>query len=154
MLEGPIDTAPLEKEAKKAALNASRVTKRTMAAIQCPVELSIRVIGGKWKPVILWHLRDQKKRFGELRREIKGITVKMLAQQLRELEQDGIIDRKVFYEVPPRVEYSLTQMGRDLDPVLFELAKWGQMFRTKMGLSSEASCATKTVDGVEKAVNI
>src|SRR6185437_1571465 len=93
-------------------------SKRALASINCPVELAIRIIGGKWKPVIIWHLRENKKRFGELKREIKGITVKMLAQQLRELEQDGLIDRKMFYEVPPRVEYSLTSLGQSLEPAL------------------------------------
>ncbi len=107
-------------------------SKRALSSIHCPVELAIRVIGGKWKPVIMWHLRENKKRFGELKREIKGITVKMLAQQLRELEQDGLIDRKMFYEVPPRVEYSLTDLGRSLEPALNALCEWGRTFRTTL----------------------
>ncbi len=107
-------------------------SKRALASINCPVELAIRIIGGKWKPVIIWHLRDNKKRFGELKREIKGITVKMLAQQLRELEYDGLIARKMYYEVPPRVEYSLTDLGRKLDPALKELKEWGTEFRTQL----------------------
>jgi len=107
-------------------------SKRALASINCPVELAIRIIGGKWKPVIIWHLRDNKKRFGELKREIKGITVKMLAQQLRELEYDGLIARKMYYEVPPRVEYSLTDLGRQLDPALKELKVWGTEFRTQL----------------------
>ena len=106
--------------------------KRALASVHCPVELAIRIIGGKWKPVIIWHLRDSKKRFGELKREIKGITVKMLAQQLRELEQDGLVDRKMFYEVPPRVEYSLTDLGRSLEPALRELGAWGKKYRSKL----------------------
>jgi DNA-binding HxlR family transcriptional regulator len=107
-------------------------SKRALASINCPVELAIRIIGGKWKPVIIWHLRDNKKRFGELKREIKGITVKMLAQQLRELEYDGLISRKMYYEVPPRVEYSLTDLGRNLDPALKELKDWGIVFRDQL----------------------
>ena len=106
--------------------------KRALASVHCPVELAIRIIGGKWKPVIIWRLRDSKKRFGELKREIKGITVKMLAQQLRELEQDGLVDRKMFYEVPPRVEYSLTDLGRSLEPAIRELGAWGKEYRSKL----------------------
>jgi DNA-binding HxlR family transcriptional regulator len=108
-------------------------SKRALDSSDCPVELAIRIIGGKWKPVILWHLREDKKRFGELKREITGITVKMLAQQLRELEQDGLVSRKMFYEVPPRVEYSLTEIGRSMDPILTALCDWGKDYRTKTG---------------------
>ncbi len=107
-------------------------SKRALASVHCPVELAIRLIGGKWKPVIIWRLRESKKRFGELKREIKGITVKMLAQQLRELEHDGLIDRKMFYEVPPRVEYSLTSLGRSLEPALRELANWGRSYQAML----------------------
>ncbi len=109
-------------------------SKRTLEAAKgkCPVELAIRIIGGKWKPVILWHLKASTKRFGELKRTITGITVKMLAQQLRELEQDGIISRKMYYEVPPRVEYSLTDMGRSLDPVLSAMSAWGKEYKEKV----------------------
>lgn len=109
-----------------------RTAYATSENFKCPVELAIRIIGGKWKPIILWHLREDKKRFGELKREISGITVKMLAQQLRELEQDGILARKMFYEVPPRVEYSLTDIGRSLEPVMNELCNWGTMYREKI----------------------
>ena len=108
-------------------------SKRAQDSSQCPVELAIRIIGGKWKPVILWHLKDDKKRFGELKREIVGITVKMLAQQLRELEQDGLVTRKMFYEVPPRVEYSLTEIGRSMEPILTALCDWGKEYRQKTG---------------------
>ena len=107
-----------------------RGSKKALASLNCPIELAIRVIGGKWKPVIIWHLKDEVKRFGELKREIQGITVKMLAQQLKELEKDGLINRKMYYEVPPKVEYSLTELGRKLDPVLLELCSWGNLFRS------------------------
>jgi len=102
------------------------------ASAKCPVELAIRVIGGKWKPVILWQLKEKTKRFGELKRDIQGITVKMLAQQLRELEQDGIISRKMYYEVPPRVDYSLTDTGRSLEPLLKAMNEWGEMYKAKV----------------------
>ncbi|MCB0351378.1 MAG: helix-turn-helix transcriptional regulator [Bdellovibrionales bacterium] len=110
----------------------SRRTKLDSANSECPVELSIKIIGGKWKPILLWQLNEKIKRFGELKKDINGITVKMLAQQLRELEQDGIISRKMYHEVPPRVEYSLTEMGRSLEPVLMAMCSWGKMYKEKM----------------------
>jgi DNA-binding HxlR family transcriptional regulator len=94
----------------------------------CPVEATLDVIGGKWKAVILWHLKGEIRRFGELRRLMPGITQKMLTQQLRELERDGLINRVVYAEVPPRVEYSLSAAGRSLDPVLKEMCQWGENF--------------------------
>lgn len=122
-------------------------SKRALSSIHCPVELAIRIIGGKWKPVIIWRLRESKKRFGELKREIKGITVKMLAQQLRELEHDGLIDRKMYYEVPPRVEYSLTDLGRTLEPALRELAHWGRSYQSML-VSSAMKKAEEHVSDV------
>ena len=121
-----------ERQKPNDTVQSTKPPRRVLTASTCPVELAIRIIGGKWKPVILWHLREDKKRFGELKKSITGITVKMLAQQLRELEQDGIVSRKMFYEVPPRVEYSLTDMGRSLDPVLKEMCAWGKDYQAKM----------------------
>jgi DNA-binding HxlR family transcriptional regulator len=89
------------------------------------VETTLKVIGGKWKLVILCHLMDGAKRFGELRRGMPDITQKMLTQQLRELEEDGIIHREVFMQVPPKVEYSLTPYGGTMEEVLHLLAGWG-----------------------------
>jgi DNA-binding HxlR family transcriptional regulator len=90
------------------------------------VQTTLKVLGGKWKILILWHLRDNLKRFSELKREIPEITEKMLIQQLRELERDGIVSRKVYSEVPPKVEYSFTEYGLSLKPVLETLCKWGE----------------------------
>jgi DNA-binding HxlR family transcriptional regulator len=93
----------------------------------CPVELALQVIGGKWKPLILWHLgTDGTLRFGQLKRGMPAITQKMLTQQLRELEADGLVLRKVYAQVPPKVEYSLTELGDSVMPVLRQLCAWGR----------------------------
>ena len=97
----------------------------TCATKSSPVHVTLNVIGGKWKPVILWNLRTTLLRFNELSRKIEGITQKMLTQQLRELEEDGLVNRKVYPEVPPRVEYSITEYGRTLEPILKCMAEWG-----------------------------
>lgn len=90
------------------------------------VQTALKIIGGKWKLLILWHLKDGGKRFSELKRLIPEITEKMLIQQLRELEKDEIVDRNVQSDVPPRVEYSFTSYGKSLIPVLKPLCDWGQ----------------------------
>lgn len=90
------------------------------------VQATLSVLGGKWKILILWHLKDQTRRFGELKRLMPEITEKMLIQQLRELESDSIVDRRVYSEVPPKVEYSFTDYGRSLEPVLHALCDWGE----------------------------
>lgn len=92
----------------------------------CPVEVCVEVIGGKWKGVILYHLLGGTKRFNELLRLMPGVTQRMLTRQLRELEADMIVERKVYPEVPPKVEYSLTEFGRTLEPVLEMLRMWGK----------------------------
>ncbi len=99
----------------------------------CPVKATMDILGGKWKPIILYYLKDGLKRFGELQRLIPHITKKMLTQQLRELEQDEIIERKVYHQVPPKVEYSLSEYGKSLKPVLELMANWGMTHRAKRG---------------------
>lgn len=94
----------------------------------CAVEAALDVIGNKWKGVILFHLLDGTKRFNELRRLIPSVTPRMLTLQLRELEKDKVILRKVYPQVPPKVEYSLTKTGQSLKPVLFSLREWGSQF--------------------------
>lgn len=89
------------------------------------VETALRIVGGKWKVLILWHLIDKTHRYGALRRLMPDITEKMLIQQLRELEQDGIITRTVYQSVPPRVEYSVTEYGQSLYPILGAMCQWG-----------------------------
>ncbi len=93
----------------------------------CPVEATMDVIGGKWKVVILFHLtHDGTHRFAELRRKIPGVSERMLTQQLRELEEDGIVHREVYPEVPPKVEYSLTDYGETLRPITKVMCEWGK----------------------------
>ena len=99
----------------------------------CPVTRTMSVIGGKWKPIIMWTVRCCTRRFGEIKKMIPGITQKMLTQQLRELERDGIINRKVYPVVPPMVEYSLTEYGRTLIPILDTMAEWGAGHRDSGG---------------------
>ena len=103
----------------------------------CPIDVTIKTIGGKWKPIILHHLLSETRRFSELRRLIPDITQKMLTQQLRELEKDELIHREVYPEVPPRVEYWLTDYGRTLKQVLEELSKWGLVHVEKHDLRIE-----------------
>ena len=91
----------------------------------CSVEATLEVIGGKWKGAILYHLLDGTKRFNELKRMFPSLTQRILAQQLKDLERDGIVHREVYPEVPPKVEYSLSEMGRSLEPVLRALRQWG-----------------------------
>ncbi len=98
----------------------------------CPIEAAIDVIGGKWKTPILYHLQNDTRRFNELGRLLPGITQRMLTRQLRELESDQIIHRKVFAEVPPKVEYSITKFGLTLVPVLKEIQVWGNKYLTKI----------------------
>lgn len=94
----------------------------------CTVEAALDVIGGKWKPIILWHLKDNVLRFNELQKGLPGVNSKMLTKQLRELEEDGVIRRKVYAEVPPRVEYTITEFGKTVLPILEALCTWGAQY--------------------------
>lgn len=98
-------------------------------SIECPTELALEIVGGKWKMVILEHLTDGERRFGVLQRTMPAITARMLTRQLRELEADGLVLRTVYTQVPPKVEYSLTDVGRSLKPLLEQLRRWGEWYR-------------------------
>ena len=105
----------------------------------CPVEATLELIGGKYKALILWHLAESKLRYSQLRQQISGITPKMLTQQLRELEARQLIHREVFPIVPPKVEYSLTDLGKSLIPILVAMRDWGSNYlRDKKNL--EPNC--------------
>jgi len=97
---------------------------RSLDANRCPVEQALEVVGGKWKPLILWRLAGGTLRFGQLQRSMPGVTQRMLTLQLRELERDGLVQRTVHAEVPPRVEYTLTEPARGLLPVMREMGEW------------------------------
>ena len=104
-----------------------------MEEYYCPVKLTADIIGGKWKPLILFYLEGGTRRFGELQKLISGMTKKMLTQHLRELERDGIIHREVYAVVPPKVEYSLTKHGESLKPILKLMSAWGTKHRAHYG---------------------
>ncbi|MFC4700515.1 winged helix-turn-helix transcriptional regulator [Glaciecola siphonariae] len=95
----------------------------------CDVEATLSVIGGRWKPVLLFHLLKETRRFGELCKMTPNATQRMITLQLRELEEDGVIHRKVYPEVPPRVEYKLTAFGKTLEPLLLQMREWGESFK-------------------------
>ena len=104
--------------------NTTRHTSYELPA--CPVEATLELIGGKWKGIILYYLLNGRMRFSELKRQIGCVTQRMLTKQLRELEAAGLVNRIVYAEVPPRVEYELTEKGNSLRPVLNALKKWGE----------------------------
>ncbi len=97
-----------------------------LSTYRCTVAVTLEVIGGKWKTLILWHLSFKTLRFSQLQRRLQKVTQKMLTQQLRELEADGLIHRQVYAEVPPRVEYSLTELGQSVVPILSQMCQWGK----------------------------
>jgi len=105
----------------------------------CGLDASLDVIGGKWKGLILWALRSEAHRFGELRRVVDGISEKMLIQHLKEMEADGIVKRRDFKEVPPRVEYALTPFGQSLYAALAPLCEWGTLHMKRIEARKEAT---------------
>jgi DNA-binding HxlR family transcriptional regulator len=132
--------------------------KRLNSKSGCAVEMTLSVMGGTWKPVILFHLLPGKKRFSELGRTIGGITQRMLTLQLRELEEAGIVLRTVHAEVPPRVDYELTELGHSLQPVLIAMRNWGVQYASRHESTGELhddACAAAmigcTVDSKQKA---
>ena len=112
----------------------------------CPVSTTIRLIGGKYKALLVWQLMGRTLRFNELRRLVPEATPKMLTQQLRELESDGLISRLVHPVVPPKVEYSLTDQGESLFPILEAMYSWGAELMIKQGIAPECSMTTGTLD--------
>jgi DNA-binding HxlR family transcriptional regulator len=112
----------------------------------CSVEAAISLIDGKWKCVVLYHLLDKTVRFNQLRRVIPSVTQRMLTNQLRELEMDGLIVRKVYAEVPPKVEYSLSPLGKTLEPVLMALKGWGD---ANIGLFGQKVAANPALVGAQ-----
>lgn len=100
----------------------------------CPVEVSMNLLSGKWKCLMLWHLNDGTTRYNELEKVVAGVSQKMLTQQLKELEKDGLISRTVYPEIPPRVEYSLTKLGKSAFPILQMMHSWAV---EELGLSDQ-----------------
>jgi DNA-binding HxlR family transcriptional regulator len=124
------------------------ITSKNGKVYHCAVEAALDVIGGKWKPLILWHLGDNIMRFGELQRSLPGVNAKMLTKQLRELEKDGVIKRTIYPEVPPRVEYAITDFGRTLIPILEALCTWGTTY-LENGNSPVPKCTAKVKKGIK-----
>ena len=110
----------------------------------CPVSATLDLIGGKYKALILWHLAENKLRFSQLNKLIPSATAKMLTQQLREMESQNLIHREVFPVVPPKVEYSLTDLGKSLMPVLIAMRNWGSDYLHSQNLTSNCFMMNKT----------
>lgn len=122
----------------------STIHKPPILQFRCDVEATLSVIGGKWKLMLVWYLREEPRRFNEIRRQFPEISQKVLTQQLRELEADGVVHREIFREIPPKVEYSLTAFGASLGPVMTALDEWGrghvhQLKRLREGVAADAS---------------
>ena len=117
----------------------------------CAVEATLDLIDGKWKGVILFHLQAGTQRFGELRRRMPGITQRMLTKQLRALEEDKLVIRKVYAEVPPRVEYRLSETGESLRPVIDTLKAWGEFYQERLSRGPEPKPISKTIKAPNRA---
>lgn len=118
---------------------------------QCSMELTLDLIGGKWKSLILWYLGDNTLRFSELKKIIPQITPKMLTQQLRELEESGLVSRFIYTQIPPKVEYSLTPAGKSLIPILATMCQWGLSYANA---SSSDKAVIECASSVAKSVDI
>ena len=116
----------IRKTVKKVSQLKGSTISKSVEVRDCPVTLCLKVIGGKWKPVILFLIKNSINRFGALQRALPKVTKQMLTVQLRELELDGVIDRKVYPEVPPKVEYSITEFGETIFPVIHKMKDWGE----------------------------
>ena len=112
----------------------------------CDVEATLSVIGGRWKPILVCHLLSGPKRFGELNRLTPNATERMITLQLRELEADGVVSREVFAEVPPRVQYDVTDYGRSLEPILVAMQDWGREFKARQMACEESSDSCAIAD--------
>jgi DNA-binding HxlR family transcriptional regulator len=117
----------------------------------CGLDVALAVIGGKWKPLVLFHLGGGPRRFGELRRLVQGISEKVLIQQLKELEADGILTRTDYREVPPRVDYAMTDFGRTMATALMPLCAWGDAHRAEVERVKRASIVPVRLDPDEAA---
>ena len=104
---------------------------KTLGIEDCAIIFPIKLIGGKWKPIIIYFIRNGVNRFGKLQKHIVGINKQMLAKQLRELEKDGVLSRKIFPEIPPRVEYSFTPLGESLFPIIDAMSEWTRKHKNK-----------------------
>ncbi len=125
---------------------------------RCYFQLAMMVIGGKWKPKVLFHLgQNGAVRFGALRRAVFGISEKMLIQSLKELEKDGLVNRKVYRQVPPKVEYSLTDLGKSFVPVLNAMFNWGKSYASYLVANQKRNCvyqAGNVFDNIDELVKI
>lgn len=117
----------------------------------CDVEATLSVIGGRWKPILVCHLLGGRKRFGELRRLTPNATERMITLQLRELEADGVVSRHVFAEVPPRVEYAVTDYGRTLEAILVAMQEWGREFKARRSEEDSGAEACDAVGPLDSA---
>jgi DNA-binding HxlR family transcriptional regulator len=133
----------------------ARIVRRPGAFV-CGIDAAMDVIGGKWKVLILWALNERTCRFGELRRAVPGVTEKVLSSHLRELEDDGIVHREVYAEVPPRVEYSLTPLGLSLNAALEPLGQWGRdhVCRDEAGPSAAPGDASGVAQEVASGIAV
>ena len=128
-------------------MEENSVSNEVCQQYSCPVEATLDVIGGKWKGIILYKLLERPKRFTELKRELRAVTQRMLTLQLRELEEDGIVHREIYREIPPKVEYSLTEFGKTLEPILLAMFTWGNRYNSQVVTRKSAQAATIALPG-------